>query len=568
MDLSAAIPDDLLPFVTQLLERPEIAVEARLYDESGWANFTPRPDNAILDDWQESFVNAKDQVSFFLKGNGAGGTSSAACKCARFLLSTPPPRKNTPFWIIGDTLEQAMGCCWGEKLMGEGHLPRCEVDWPRIKWHSEKQQYPRVVPLKPWHGQPDRNWCLEFKSHDQGRSGFQARSIGGFWFSEQFPQTLLLEVFRGVRQYCFPGGQFAEFTPIEPELCVWMQDVIDNPPPGWKVYYGNTEANKPNLASGWYEQFAAAVPDEMAPTRLRGKLAGFEGVIYQAFRPSIHVTEVGFEFPANITHSRGIDWGASEQHPQCCVWGYKDGVGDWWIYDEYWSIDQTAMLVDHAAEIIARSVAWGWPMPPVLMHPEARNGYLAQLVERRLKEIGRFRECHSSWRPDGEAELLERFGYTYADPSRPGEIRAFTGYGILMAGASNDVYQGINHVRSLLKVSPFTGRPKLHIRPRCKKLVETIQKYRWKPAPRWNEGAFIAHAVPSPEPLKRDDDLPDSLRYLCFSESRQIHESPASTDSKALTPPRKSVQLEGRLHGTEAGGSRQRRSGRNGWRRM
>lgn len=513
-------------------------------DANGYTEFRPRPDRPELFDQQSSFVLNKDPVAFFLKGNAAGGTTAAAHKTAKFLLETPPPRHNTPFWVISDTYEQVCGTCWAEKLVGEGHLPRSEIDWDGIRWIDARAGHPRSVPLLPWPDRPGKNWTIEFKSYEQGRRSLQARSIGGFWFSEQFPLELFLEVLRACRNYMYPGGQYCEFTPIDPLLCMWVEKLQENPPKGWKFYRGNTECNRGNLAGDWYEQFFGVVPDEMRATRQTGALASFSGQIYPSWEEAVHVVEdSAILFPPGVTHHRAGDWGASEEHPFATTWGYKDGIGDWWIYDEYWCSDQDKTAMDHAVEILARSIAWGWPWPEVFSTPQQLDPkhhdhdpvlvVIADRVANRVDELA----------PSGAQRRVDcMFGQTWFDPSRPGEIVTFGRYGIPVTPASNDVYAGIDLVRSHLKIVQATGQPRLHVAKRCVHLREEMRKYRWKMAKKALEKTLIPTAVAKPEPLKREDDTVDSLRYLITSESRQAGAVPTSM-SHSEYQRRKSVQL-------------------------
>lgn len=515
---------------------------------SGWSNFRPRPDKPAEFDEQHSFCFNRDPVSFLVGGNASGTTEGAAFKTANYLLhQQPPPRENTPFWIISDTYEQVMGVCWAEKLFGHKHIPECEIDWSGIRWYDTKRGLPFSVPLKPWPGRPGKNWVLEFKSYKQGRRSMQARSIGGFWFSEQFPLSIFLEVLRGCREYMFPGGQFAEFTPIDPELCIWVEKVMDDPPAGWRFYRANTALNT-NLADGWFDQFFATVPDELMQTRMTGALATFVGCIYPSFNPAVHVHAEPIVFPPNVTHRRAVDWGASEDHAQTCVWGYEDGMGDWFIYDEYWSIDQNKITVDHAVEVLSRSLAWGWPVPLHVFKSE--DPFIlryADMVLGRLVEISReSADFVRQFVANPHGILPERhqdhFGYTYGDPSRPGEIREFTRLGIQMAPASNEFYQGVNCVRSLLKVNPFTNRPRVYIHPRCFHLVEELRKYRWKQSK--SDPGLLNPDVAKPVPLKRADDTVDALRYLIFSPTRSTNDAPQSVDHRSIAGTRRSVRLD------------------------
>lgn len=481
--------------------------------DTSWASFVPRPDHPELFDQQAAFVNSRDTVSFLIGGNAAGTTAAACYKLAQFVLyDQPPPRPNTPFWIISNTYDQVCGVIWDEKLSGRGYIPTGEVDWEKIRWYRTNQNWPLIVPLKPWPddrpgAKPGCNWQLEFKSYEQGRRAFQARSIGGFMFSEQFPVNLFVEVFRGCRVYMFPGGQFCEFTPVEPELCLWVEKAMDDRPEGWNFYRCNIECND-TLADGFVKNFLASVPDEMVETRKTGALATFEGVIYQSFNPSIHVVGDDVIHPTmqGAWHHRGIDWGASEEHPFACVWGYHDAIGDWFVYDEYWSTDQSAITADHANEIIERSKEWGWPPRDQEWHPY--------------------------------------YGLSYADPSRPGELNEFNRRGIVCHPASNAVYEGIDAIRALLKIHVPTGRPHLFIHHRCKHLIEEMRKYRWKKGRRPESGMLLNPQVAAPVPLKRDDDTVDALRYMIYSAARARGAKPTSARTKPKDENSRAVQLQ------------------------
>jgi hypothetical protein len=473
--------------------------------------------------------------------HNSGKTAASAKKCGRFLVKQAPPRKDTPFWVISQVYDQSMGVCWAEKLWGQQFIPHSEVEYDRITWHSTKRNWPYSVPLKPHSN--GNNWVIEFKSYEQGWQALQAFSIGGFWFSEQFPWNRFLEVLRGCRDYMFPGGQFCEFTPLDPDLCIHIEKIQDNPPSGWEFFRLNTEANRENLARDWYDSFFGAVPEEMMATRKTGALATFEGVIYQTFNPMIHTTsEDSKVWLPGMEHYRSVDWGASTEHPFVALWGTVDSMGEWLVYDEYWNNRQDCVTLDHVIEILARSIFWGWPEPRYFKGSATRlQQVVIDEVRRRLRELrsNGLSEALMSRVSYDEKKFESRYHETFCDPSRPGEMNLFSEMGLMPSGASNVVKQGIDFVRSLFKVRPSTEAPGLQFHTRCKHCIEEHRKYRWKK--RKHVDGFTE--APPPEPLKKDDDTCDATRYLTVSEARGRGVKPDSTTSVKDDYQRQDVQI-------------------------
>lgn len=427
-------------------------------------------------------------------------TEAASFKTALFVLRQQrPPRKDTPFWILANSYDQVGDVIWKEKLLGHGHIPKSEVNWDRISWRDKKKGQPDTVPLLPWPeefgGDPNKNWTLHFKSYEQGRMALQAASIGGFFFSEQFPLDLLLETLRGCREYMFHGGQFCEFTPIDPELCIWVEKAMESRPPGWVFYRANTQKNRKNLADGWFDAFFSGVPDEILATRLTGQLATFEGVIYPQFNMAIHVTEAEMQLqdiPEGSYHGLATDWGSSIEHPQVTLLGAQDGAGTWYIYDEYFTRDQGKVTADHARAVVAMCQAWGWPASLKM----ADDGNYVGL------------------------DLDETHGVNHADPSGGNRLLEFSIRGIPTVPANNAVIEGINYVRSKMQPHPKTGVPQLIISRKCTNLIEQLRKYRWDK--RANK-SLRPQAASAPKPLKMEDDAPDALRYLLYSRRRRTN---------------------------------------------
>jgi len=78
------------------------------------------------------------------------------------------------------------------------------------------------------------------------------------------------------------------------------------------------------------------------------------------------------------------------------------------------------------------------------------------------------------------------------------------------------VAEGIECVQGKMKVT--ADGPGLYVHERCVKTIEQIRKYRWLRGRRPEDNPGLLNpAVARPEPLKRDDDTCDALRYLVFT---------------------------------------------------
>lgn len=448
--------------------------------------FCPRPNDPANFDEQESFINEDiDGVAIHQGGNGSGTTTAAIRKAVLFMLhKQPPPRKDTPFWIITPNYEIGIKTLWKEKLLGRGHLPRGEVDFERISWFEKKSELPIAVPLKPWPrekgGHPNRNWTIEFKSWMSGREAMQAQSIGGFLISEQMPWDILQEVYTRCRDYHYPGSMMYEFTPVDPAMTSELEAIIaqDKLPNGWDIYRSSTvkNASMGYVSQQWLEGFKGAVSDEMLETRLTGAFPAFEGVIYPNFQPRIHgrssseinnILKYERDFVGEPIYRRAIDWGTSKDHPFVTLYGARLASGRWIIYDEIFSEEQ--MISDEMVALVENKREW----------PKRDPAY----------------------------------GTTYADPARPDLMRA-CGRKFSVQAANNSVYEGIESVRVAMKIAA-DGMPNLIIDyERCPNLMRQLRGYRWLRSPQTG----INPKVAKPEPLKRDDDAPDALRYMIHSE--------------------------------------------------
>ena len=454
------------------------------------ATFTPRPDRPELLDEQSAFVNSKAKVAVVLGGNGSGKSTCSAYRVARYLLQGQrPPRPDAPFWIISDSLWQVSEICWKQGL--QRFIPHDMIAWDRVKWQSAKLNWPDVIPLKPWPG-TDCNWMVELRSAESGREKFQGVSLAGAWFSEQFPWDIFEEVMRGLRDTYYDGAVTLECTPIDPDLSIELEALQENPPAGWEFFRMNTDCNTA-VSEEWRKSFFAAVSEEMKETRRTGAFASFRGTIFQGFNPRIHL--VGDDVichPPGVRYRRGFDFGESFDHCFSAVWGYRCGGGNWFIFNEF--------------------------LDPECLDYEIRCAIIKDRFE---------------WKKRSE------FGMSYADPSRPMLIGMFNRLGITTSRAKNAVHESIEYIRRLLKINESTGQPSIFIhKNNCPELARQLRTYRWLRS----TGKGINPRAPRPEPLKRNDDLVDALRYMVYSEAMMNFELPEQ---------QKTARRKYRLYGTD-----------------
>ncbi len=475
--------------------------------------FQPRKDQPHRNDQQTAFLTSQHPgITFLLGGNGAGTTTLALRKVVDFVLTTPPPRKDTPFWIIAKGFDQVMDVCWKEKLNERGHMPPQEVEWERIRWKSSPEGWPYSVPLKPWPGRPGKNWQLVFKSYDQGRQRMQAASIGGFLFVEQFPWPLLNEVMRGCRDYNFVGNKICEFTPIDPAMSRELQQMEQENelPDGWAIYRANTQCalESGHIDKSWFNNFFGMVPKSMVKARMEGLWAAFEGAVYPEFDTRIHCLPKKWVVPPGCHHRRSFDWGSGVDNAFVCLFMCRNGVGQWFVYDEYFSTEPLS-TVQHLKIV---SDLHYWPKG---------NPYYGQ-----------------SW---GDPSGLDRFRIAAQLPELAHGYDA-----IHVQCANNRVEEGIEHVRWLMEPSAalagLDGRPQPRLfidRDKCPNLVRELQTYR---------RVKSAHTGLNPrdaidQVLKRDDHGADALRYCTFSEAVMAGMTP-STIARQHSAARHGIQLQ------------------------
>ena len=404
----------------QLIAAAQMLAEHPLY------RFKPRQDRPDEFDEQSGFVNdLKNKFTILLGGNGSGKTLAAAAKTARYVLNKKPMRKDLPFWIIGEDLEQICDVAWKEKL--SNFIPESEIlDY---HWLNYKMKRPKAVVLRHPENRNEPGWVFHFKSYQQQLGSAKGYSIGGYWFNDEVPYELVAEVLARCRDFDSPG--WADFTPVECRSPEWP-DAYEHPPPGWRFYHLNSLMNNAIAEGGtrsiaeFSEDFLKTLPEDMRELRQLGRFTVLRGAVYKEFRKSTHVIEP-FRIPAHWPRMRGIDFGFN--NPFCCLWAARDPDGRYYIYDEHYEAQQTVAY--QAAKVNERD--WDDSQP---------------------------------W-----------YGRTWGDHDATWR-NELNQHGIYCTLANKDIHAGIETVRSAMMVKG-DGKPQLFIFNTCKNLIREIPGYKY-----------------------------------------------------------------------------------------
>lgn len=202
--------------------------------------------------------------------------------------------------------------------------------------------------------------------------------------------------------------------------------------------------------------------------RLKGKYIQFSGLVFKNFDAEIHVIDA-IPIPKNVLKFRSIDHGL--RNPTACLFGYINEKNELYIYDEYYETDKTIKENADAIKLLTGGDKIAW----TTIDPSTDN--------RNPKDRVSIRQEYAS-------------------------------YGIYTLSQRTDKVQGIERVRSMLKVDQDTKRPKLFFYRNCYNTIREMQRYRFKDY-RGNE---MMNKVE--DPAKVNDHAMDALRYMVMSNPR------------------------------------------------
>lgn len=225
-----------------------------------------------------------------------------------------------------------------------------------------------------------------------------------------------------------------------------------------------------HLPAGYVESMLASYSPERIQRDIYGSWDSFEGQIYTEFQRSIHVIKP-FEIPSEWPRFAGMDHGYT--NPAACVWGAIDFDGNIYLYKEFYESGLT------------------------------------------IKEI-----CKELLRINAKDKL----DTIYIDPSTKA-VRSQTGSSdfdayldnlpkeIGLLPAKNDVTQGIDRVKTYLKINEKSKKPRLYFFNTLINTIDEITQYQWEEL-----GPGLQGRVNEKEkPKKYKDHACDAARYLLMS---------------------------------------------------
>lgn len=345
---------------------------------------------------------------------------------------------------------------------------------PRVKKIDSKSrfEYPNGSVLA-WGGMCSQD------QREQIRSMGQSGGVDMIWLEEAhlFTQADFFELLPRMRGRAAPWCQIVLSTnPDGPNhwinkllivgqlARVYVSGAIDNP-------------NNPPEYTMWLQKLTGVLHDRM----VLGRWTQAEGAIYDAFDTTKNVS-VGADYVSGLPVIWGCDDGYAVGHERVILVGQVTPQGGINIFAEY---ARTGVhdFQDSISEVLSMKLLenkWSFP-----------NSLFQDQVSRRDVRTGNTQK-HT-------VPLL-----AYVDQSAPSFRAALSHAGVSSAPGNDskkhNVKNGIANVRRL--VCDGSGVRLLQIHPRCARLIEGLQSYRYDPR------------TVDEVPLKETDNEVDALRYL------------------------------------------------------
>lgn len=267
-----------------------------------------------------------------------------------------------------------------------------------------------------------------------------------------------------------------------------------------KKDFGNAEAKKQffsvhapstenvHLPEGYVSGMLNTWSDERIKREVMGSWDAFQGQVYTEFERALHVVKP-FRIPDEWTKFVGLDHGY--RNAAAAEWCAMDYDGNIYVYREFY---QNEWIIE---EIVKGN-------------KETNDPGLVKMTG---------------------AEKIEGIWVDPSTKANRGKDSDFTTYLEHLPStwplipANNEVANGIDRVKQLLKPDSKTGKPRLYIFDSCVNLIEQIAQYRYEEL---TPGQELNKNIKE-SPVKKDDHAVDALRYAIMSRP----EEPKLDDLKA-----------------------------------
>ncbi len=397
---------------------------------------------------QREFVQSQATFKVLMGGNQIGKTSSEAFEISCHLTGRYPAdwtgrrlSGDVEIWIAGETSTRVRDTVQ-EKLFGPagregtGFIPGDALDGPPIR----KAGIPYAIDKAFIKRKDGGVGIVQFFSYDMQREKFQGSTVNIVWFDEEPPADIDNEC--RMRVLAKRGQLIYTFTPLKGNTPLHERLVRDSK--AFKIFISQDEV--PHINKEAQDELFAGLDEADIKARKHGIASFSTGVIYSQPQDTYVIPRGSLRVEPHWKVIGALDVGIN--HPTAALKACIDpDSGVTYVFQEYLASDRPSY------ENAMRIKDWGCPF---VCDPSSWN-----------------RSITSGTPP----------------------IKDYIDLGLVCIRADNNVFTGINTVRSLFQ------RDKLVITDNLERLLKELRLYRR------NEKGDI---------IKFNDDLADTLRYLAM----------------------------------------------------
>jgi len=351
-------------------------------------------------DFLNYIFNDRKKVTAYIGGIRGGKTYIGARAAALKVLECPEPRLG---WIVSPTYPMSA-------------VPEREFESTGImEFCTSKNKNDRSYTFNT----PNGEFRVEIKTADKP-DHLRGPGLAFIWIDEAaYIDEECFDVLQG-RVLDTKGDIFITTTPKRNWLYdrVYLESMSDK---SYACVKSKTEEN-PKLDPADIAKLRKRYSDDFARQELDAEFVSFEGMVYKAFDPKVHIIQP-IPVPANAQIYGGIDFGFND--PFVHLWiGYWDNR--YFILDEHYEPGQSFSYHAHK----------------ILMQPF-------------------------------DKQVITRF----ADPSNPQGMNELGRYGVYSVPGKRDILSGVQRISKLLESKRPDGWPALLIFENCEKTINELGRY-------------------------------------------------------------------------------------------